>query len=39
MCLVHIGADIAVVSVACEGKIIEKHIWALQSELKEPAVL
>jgi len=35
---VHIGTDVAVIAVAQDRDIIEKHIRSLQTELVEPAV-
>lgn len=36
--LMHIGANVAVVPVAQNGNIVEKHIRPLQAQLVEPAV-
>ena len=37
--LMHIGANVAVVPVAQNGNIVEKHIRPLQSQLIKPPVL
>ena len=39
MMLMHIGADIPMVSVAQDGQIIKKHIRPLKTQLIQPAVL
>ena len=39
MVFVHIGTDIAVIPVAENGNLVEKHVRSLQSQLVQPAVL
>ena len=34
----HVGADVAVVTVTQNGNVVEKHIRPLQAKLVEPAV-